>query len=296
MRQTLLIFPLFLFVACNSSSKNELDYTETEYDIQIKEYLEENKLDAERQTSGLWIVFEEKGGEEKPTMDSYMTMNYEGFLLDGTHFDGTEGTPMEFGHPLDYTIAGWREGIPHFGKGGKGMLIIPPDLGYGDVDNGPIPANSVTVFEIEVIDFGMDPPPPPDYSEEILTYMELHDLDTSDAIVTETGLYILIDHEGGQEKPDVHNYVTMRYEGRLTNGEIFDSTGTEPYTFLLANLIAGWKEGIPYFGEGGKGTLIIPPYLGYGPADQPGIPGNSVLVFDIELVAFSITPPEETEQ
>ncbi|MBD3637344.1 MAG: FKBP-type peptidyl-prolyl cis-trans isomerase [Crocinitomicaceae bacterium] len=289
----LLFTPAVFLLSCGGSSEDELDYEETEYDIKIKDYLADKDWDVERQESGLYIYVEEEGSEEKPTQDSYMKIIYEGRLLDGTVFDGTNGESIEFGHPLDYTIAGWREGIPHFGRGGKGTLIIPPDMGYGEEDMGPIPGNSVIVFDIEVVDFGNSPPPPPDYSEEIITYMEMKDMDTSDAIVTPSGLYVLIEKEGGESKPSVHDYVTIHYTGRLTNDNKFDGTEGEPATFLLGNLIAGWKEGIPYFGEGGKGKLIIPPYLGYGSRDTPDIPANSVLVFDIELVSFSATPPEE---
>ena len=281
---------LFLF-ACGGESDGN-DETENENDVKIKEYCDENGIDAERQESGLYVYVEKEGGEEKPTGDSYVTLNYDGFLLDGTLFESTNGEAIPSGVPLDYYIPGWQEGIPFFGKGGKGTLIIPPDLGFGAEGKGTIPGNSILVFDLELVDFSLDPPPPPDYSEEIINYMELHDLDTNDAIVTESGLYVLIEKEGGEMKPTIHDYVTIHYKGRLTNDTQFDGTTEEPATFLLADLIPGWKEGIPYFGEGGNGTLIIPPYLGYGANDVGDIPGNSVLVFDIALVEFSATPPE----
>ena len=49
-------------------------------------------------------------------------------------------------------------------------------------------------------------------------------------------------------------------------------------------MIEGWKEGIPYFKEGGVGKLLIPSALGYGPNGNSGIPPNSVLIFDIGLI------------
>ncbi|MCX6297073.1 MAG: FKBP-type peptidyl-prolyl cis-trans isomerase, partial [Bacteroidetes bacterium] len=58
----------------------------------------------------------------------------------------------------------------------------------------------------------------------------------------------------------------------------------EGITFGLNEVIKGWTEGIPYFKKGGKGKLIIPADLGYGSDDYNGIPGNSVLIFDIKLI------------
>jgi FKBP-type peptidyl-prolyl cis-trans isomerase len=52
----------------------------------------------------------------------------------------------------------------------------------------------------------------------------------------------------------------------------------------LQNVILGWTEGIPYFKEGGSGKLLIPSALAYGPNGTTGIPPNSVLIFEIELI------------
>ena len=60
----------------------------------------------------------------------------------------------------------------------------------------------------------------------------------------------------------------------------------ETATFLLDDLIEGWKIGIPKYGRGGSGKLLVPSNLGYGPNRIGPIPGNSVLVFDIELFDF----------
>tara|TARA_R110001583_G_scaffold25760_6_gene93094 strand:- start:7344 stop:7514 length:171 start_codon:yes stop_codon:yes gene_type:complete len=53
----------------------------------------------------------------------------------------------------------------------------------------------------------------------------------------------------------------------------------------LKGVISGWTEGITYFKEGGKGTLWVPAHLGYGNYDTRGIPGGSVLIFDIHLIS-----------
>lgn len=120
--------------------------------------------------------------------------------------------------------------------------------------------------------------------EEILSYISDNNLD---AIEDESGLFYVIDVPGGEDKPILSDDVTIEYKGFLTNGTVFDQTDPNtPRTFPLANLIQGWQIGIPKFGKGGSGTLIIPSNLGYGDRQQGSIPANSVLVFEITLDDF----------
>lgn len=84
--------------------------------------------------------------------------------------------------------------------------------------------------------------------------------------------------------------VTVQYKGWLTSGKLFDqSTADRPYSFVEGahGVIPGWEEGLFGMKVGGKRRLIIPPGRGYGAAGAANglIPPNSVLVFDVELVA-----------
>lgn len=82
--------------------------------------------------------------------------------------------------------------------------------------------------------------------------------------------------------------VTVTYVGTLTDGTKFDSSFDhgQPFAFNLGagEVIKGWDEGVAGMKVGGKRKLTIPPSLGYGSANIPGIPPNSTLLFDIELV------------
>jgi len=103
------------------------------------------------------------------------------------------------------------------------------------------------------------------------------------AVKDSRGFYYDLQIPGGS-KPDNCSTVKVNYQGRLTNGSVFDNgTGA---SFPLANLITGWKQGIPLVGKGGKIVLYLPPSLGYGSQAQQGIPANSILIFTIELVDF----------
>lgn len=83
--------------------------------------------------------------------------------------------------------------------------------------------------------------------------------------------------------------ITAHYTGALANsGVIFQSsldTG-QPATFSLAQVIEGWQQGVPGMKVGGKRRLSIPSSLAYGSTAKTGIPANSDLVFDIELIAI----------
>lgn len=106
--------------------------------------------------------------------------------------------------------------------------------------------------------------------------------------VTESGLqYKVLTKGTGTVSPTAHSRVRVHYEGKLTNGKVFDSSferGT-PVEFGLDQVIPGWTEGVQLMKEGDVFEFTIPSDLGYGPTGVPGhIPGNSVLIFKVELI------------
>lgn len=85
--------------------------------------------------------------------------------------------------------------------------------------------------------------------------------------------------------------VTVNYTGKLQDGTVFDSSvGKTPFSFTLGagQVISGWDQGLVGAQAGTKRTLVIPPQLGYGASDYGPIPGNSTLIFDIDVL--SVTP------
>lgn len=98
---------------------------------------------------------------------------------------------------------------------------------------------------------------------------------------TESGIFYIIEEEGTGSYPALDSIVEVNYVGMYLNEQVFDS-GTVDYR--LDGFILGWQEGIPLFKEGGSGKLFIPSGLGYGAYDYYSIPGNSILIFEIELI------------
>lgn len=133
-------------MSCNKTSTAEQDKKD---DDAITSYLSKDSINAIKTSSGLYYSVDEEGTGLQVSAKNTVYMKYKGYLLDGTVFDkDTIGTNIE----LPNTIKGWQEGIPKFKVGGKGKLFIPSKLGYGTEATGKIPANSVLIFEVEVIE------------------------------------------------------------------------------------------------------------------------------------------------
>ena len=97
-----------------------------------------------------------------------------------------------------------------------------------------------------------------------------------------SGLYYSVVRSGSGSID--YNNSTIKYKGRLLNGEIFDEGSFIGRDLPFDRLIQGWQIGIQKIKAGGKIRLIIPSSLAYGPQSNPGIPANSVLDFDVELL------------
>ena len=127
-----------------------------------------------------------------------------------------------------------------------------------------------------------------DYTEaneqEILDYITENNLVAQKSA---TGLYYIINESGTGRQPNSNSNVTVAYKGYYTNGTVFDQSDAQGISFNLNGVIPGWTEGIAYFKEGGSGVLLIPSRLAYGANDNRGIPGGSVLIFDVALLSIN---------
>lgn len=109
---------------------------------------------------------------------------------------------------------------------------------------------------------------------------------------SDTGLLYKVEKEGTGDAPKDSDTVVVNYKGTLIDGKEFDNSYTrgEPLSFRLDGVIPGWTEGLKNIKKGGKIKLVIPPALAYGKTGVPGIPANSTLVFDVELLDIKPAP------
>jgi FKBP-type peptidyl-prolyl cis-trans isomerase FklB len=101
--------------------------------------------------SGLQYEIITEGSGAKPTASQTVTCHYHGTLTNGTVFDSSvkRGAPASF--PLNRVISGWTEALQLMPVGSKWRLFLPPQLAYGSMQVGAIPANSTLIFEVELL-------------------------------------------------------------------------------------------------------------------------------------------------
>ncbi len=99
---------------------------------------------------------------------------------------------------------------------------------------------------------------------------------------------VLTKGRGDGVHPTPRSIVTAHYTGRTINGKKFDSSrGGAPLAVRLCDLIEGWIVAMQQMCVGDKWEVYIPSEMGYGKFSQPGIPGGSTLVFEIELMGIA---------
>ena len=113
---------------------------------------------------------------------------------------------------------------------------------------------------------------------------------------TASGLQYEVVKKAGGAQPKATDVVTVHYEGKLTDGSVFDSSVERgsPIDLPVNGVIPGWVEGLQLMHVGEKYKLYIPSELAYGEqSPTPAIPANSVLVFDLELIAIKDAAAQE---
>jgi len=240
-------------------------------------------------TSGLEVTITTKGCGVQAQKGDGVKVHYTGKLLNDTVFDSSvkRNQPFEFKLGKGQVIKGWDEGIALLHVGDKAILRIPAALGYGSRAMGPIPANSVLIFEVELL--------------EVKPGVRKWDAKGRDTVTTASGLKIVylsdtkLPEFAASNKanmPVAGNKVKVHYSGFLLDGTLFDSSVERgsPFEFGLGQgqVIKGWDEGIALLHKGEKAQLILPYTLAYGErGNPPAIPAKATLVFDVELVDFT---------
>jgi FKBP-type peptidyl-prolyl cis-trans isomerase len=260
----------------------------------IDEYLATNNITAVKDTTGLRYVIHSQGTGVMATTTSCVKATYKGSLLDGTVFDENT-TGIKTYLSSSSLIYGWRLGFSKLARGAKATFYIPSGYGYGTQSQTKIPANSILVFDVELLEvyaynatggYCYDDPMLTDEAQNAIDiplidqYLAQNNIT---AQVDASGLRYVVNTLGTGAKPTLSNCVRVSYTGKLLTGSVFDQSTN--YKAPLKKLIQGWQKGLPLFPKGSKVTLYIPSRMGYGPQSVGSkVPANANLVFDIEIL------------
>ena len=121
----------------------------------IAKYISDNKVTVTPTSTGLYYIQTEEGTGIQAVAGDKVKVHYRGTLLDGTPFDASydRGAPYEFTLGKGQVIKGWDQGIALMKVGGKGVLIVPSELGYGAAARGGvIHAYAPLKFEVELVE------------------------------------------------------------------------------------------------------------------------------------------------
>lgn len=148
-----LLLPLAVLAACGDDSTGP-----EEFDIREVEFADELGVDLDQMEEvgdQLFIQdLEEGDGELEAAPGDELSVEFTGWLPDGTEFDTSRDAADSFVFELGSSrlIEGWNLGIEGMRVGGLRLIVIPPDLAFGEQGTGPIPPNSAVVFEVELVD------------------------------------------------------------------------------------------------------------------------------------------------
>ncbi len=152
MRNLLLILAVFFGIQSFAQTQLQKD------DKILQEYFKKNNLSPKKTPSGMYYVITKAGSGPNAKNGQKVSMGYNGKFLNGQKFDGNINDAGKVTRPFEFTlgtgqvIRGWDEGVSFLNKGCKAILFLPSDLGYGANGIGPIPPNSVLMFDVQVED------------------------------------------------------------------------------------------------------------------------------------------------
>jgi FKBP-type peptidyl-prolyl cis-trans isomerase len=203
-------------------------------------------------------------GDRAAAKGDILYVLYKGTLKNGTMFEtnmGPDKDVLAFVIGNGDVIAGWEEGFLGMKVGGKRKLHIPSSLAYGPNGNEKIPANADLDFDVELLG------------------------------LIKVGEDNVVDHQeikpgSGARTVKDGDKITIRYVGKLLNGKVFDDESSKPYTFTVGKgeTLSCIDEGVKGMKVGGVRKLICPPATAYAIKPTEGVPPNSEVVFEIQLV------------
>lgn len=238
--------------------------------------------------SGLQYKVTQQGKGDYPQPGDKVWLHFVGKLPNDSIFESTLNSgPIDVFMGEGQLIKGWEEGLQLVKPEGSIVLIVPPELAYGDMELPNIPKGSTLTFEISLLQI--------DKGKPYLPY----DITGKKVKKGKKKLKYIVVEEGTGPFAQKGDNAYLTYTGMLEDGTIFDSSKKyeKPVriTVGINQVIEGWDMGLTFMQKGTKIRLIVPPELAYGKDGYKNIvPANATLSFDMELV--DLVPPDSVEK
>jgi len=256
------------------------------------------------------------------TDGKHVRIHYTGYVLQGNGGEGADAsskgkqyhtsvggaaTEFQLGGDDDgvhWVIAGWEDGLANVCKGAKLAVIVPPEQAYGDEGNvdedngwGDVPPDSTLYFEVELISV-QDSSRTGGAAGEAVFSLGLHDGPmvpcTGDAVARK-GSKIALHFTGKIDESSQSGIPEAQFAS--SKGGHDGKGGGAPFEFTLGDsdaVIPGWNEALLGLCTGHKGTMVVPPMLGYGDEGlkatgewgEVDVPSGATLFYEIELVSI----------
>jgi len=245
--------------------------------------------------SGVKYSVIRNGSGRSPGPDDTVLVSYRGTLPDGTSFDTAGEAGGVKALRLSDAIPGLQDVLQYMEEGAKWEVYVPAELAFKKP--GPYSGQEVIfVIELKAVttpDAGhVGERSSRRASKTAMSDFAKNNAGNAAVVTLPSGLQYKVLKSGntGGRRPQSTDRVSLRYRGLLPDGRVFDNSGNKggEVTFVLRQLIPGWREALLKMAEGARWELYIPPSLAVpeGGISKRGAPDLQPLIYDIELVSI----------
>jgi FKBP-type peptidyl-prolyl cis-trans isomerase len=288
----MLSLAMLLIVACE-------DEKETNPEIKrMEQFLKDNNIDVSPTASGLYFLETEAGSGLQMEPGDHGIMEYTTRLVTRRVVESTDENLAEMNKvynpdmvygprkfKLDnLPVPGLIEGLQLMSEAGSALMVLPPEIAYGQNAPGIIPPNAALVYEVRLIKVIKDAAA--NEAEEFAAYIADNNISVSP---TSSGLYYIEKEEGVGFHPEPDATVVVHYRGSFLDGRVFVSTyESSPVIVSMGNgeMPPGFEEGIQKMKPQGKASLIMPSSLAYGAegSENGRVFPYMPLVYEVDLL------------
>jgi FKBP-type peptidyl-prolyl cis-trans isomerase FkpA len=255
----------------------------------LEEYIQSNRIEAVKNGSFYYRIDSSILDVDSllifPTSSNLVETHLKGSLIDETIFADSKndnGDPLILGLSTNL-ISGLQIGLLLFPKNSKGTLYLPPSSAYGDAGDIPrnIPGESIIIYEVELLDIFASESA---YNDTLIQGYLTDSQMIPDTVIS--NIQIFIETEGNAVYPNDESKVLMTYSISSLEEELFLEVNDKnaPDTIDLGTAIKGLQLSLPFFGEGGQGSILIPSQLAYGSKGTDTIPNYTPILYKFKLL------------